>query len=311
MAARRRLTARRRAIWVTGTYDPELNLVYYGTGNPGPDYYSERREGDNLYTARSSRSTPTPASCSWHYQFTPHDVHDWDSTQVPVLADLTIGGQPRKVVMFANRNGFFYTLDRVTGKVLVAKPFVETTWAKEIGADGRPVLLPGTSAGRRRREDLPRSRGGTNFMPPSYDPTTRLFFVTARETCATYYALRAGVQAGRAVHRRRARRGRAIRRTSARCARSIRRPASGSGSSATPTPSSPACCRPRPAWCSPATTTATSWRSTRAPARTSGTTSSDSSMRSTAGTTYMLDGRQYLLVPAGSALMAFALPQRP
>ena len=94
-------------------------------------------------------------------------MHDWDSTQVPVLADLTIGGQPRKVVMFANRNGFFYVLDRVTGKVIVAKPFVETTWAKEIGADGRPVLLPGHLPDEDGEKTCPDLGGGTNFMSPS------------------------------------------------------------------------------------------------------------------------------------------------
>ena len=143
---------------MTGTYDPELNLVFCGTGNPGPDYYSDEREGDNLYTASLVALDADTGKLNWHYQFTPHDVHDWDSTQVPVLADLTIGGQPRKVVMFANRNGFFYTLDRVTGKVIVAKPFVETTWAKEIGADGRPVLLPGHMPDEDGDEDLSRSR---------------------------------------------------------------------------------------------------------------------------------------------------------
>ena len=143
---------------MTGTYDPEQNLVFFGTGNPGPDYYSNAREGDNLYTASLVALDADTGKLHWHYQFTPHDVHDWDSTQVPVLADLTINGQPRKVVMFANRNGFFYTLDRVTGKVILAKPFVETTWAKEIGADGRPMLLPGHLPDEDGNEDLSRSR---------------------------------------------------------------------------------------------------------------------------------------------------------
>jgi len=93
------------SIWVTGTYDPQQNLVFFGTGNPGPDYYSNAREGDNLYTTSLVALDADTGARRWHYQFTPHDVHDWDSTQVPVLADLTINGQPRKVVMFANRNG--------------------------------------------------------------------------------------------------------------------------------------------------------------------------------------------------------------
>ena len=94
---------------MTGTYDPQQNLIFFGTGNPGPDYYSSAREGDNLYTTSLVAIDADTGERRWHYQFTPHDVHDWDSTQVPVLADLTINGQPRKVVMFANRNGFFYT----------------------------------------------------------------------------------------------------------------------------------------------------------------------------------------------------------
>ena len=175
------------SIWVTGSYDPQQNLVFYGTGNPGPDYYSGAREGDNLYTASLVALNADTGELAWHYQFTPHDVHDWDSTQVPILADLTISGQPRKVLMFANRNGFFYMLDRVTGKVIVAKPFVETTWAKEIGADGRPVMLPGHLPDEDGEKTCPDLGGGTNFFSPAFNPATRLFFVTARETCATYY----------------------------------------------------------------------------------------------------------------------------
>src|SRR5216110_1156521 len=175
------------SIWVTGSYDPQQNLVFYGTGNPGPDYFSGAREGDNLYTASLVALNADTGQLAWHYQFTPHDVHDWDSTQVPVLGDLPINGQNRKVVMFANRNGFFYTIDRITGKVIVAKPFVETTWAKEIGADGRPVLLPGHLPDEDGEKTCPDLGGGTNFMSPSFDPTSRLFFVTARETCATFY----------------------------------------------------------------------------------------------------------------------------
>jgi alcohol dehydrogenase (cytochrome c) len=184
------------SIWVTGSYDPEQNLVFFGTGNPGPDYYSQNREGDNLYTASLVALDADTGKAKWHYQFTPHDVHDWDSTQVPVLADLPINGQTRKVVMFANRNGFFYTIDRVTGKIIVAKPFVETTWAKEIGPTGRPVLLPGNIPDENGTKTCPDLGGGTNYMSPSYDPSTRTFFVTARETCATYYSWEQPFQPG-------------------------------------------------------------------------------------------------------------------
>jgi alcohol dehydrogenase (cytochrome c) len=175
-------------IWATGAYDPELNLVYIGTGNPGPDYHSESREGDNLYSCSMLAIDADTGKIKWHYQFTPHDVHDWDSTQVPILADITVAGQPRKVLMTANRNGFYYTLDRTTGKLIVGKPFVQTTWAKDIGSDGRPILLPGYIPDEKGQMTCPDITGGTNFWPPAYDPNTKLFYVNAREVCATYYA---------------------------------------------------------------------------------------------------------------------------
>ena len=104
---------------MTGSYDPELNLVYWGVGNPSSDFYGGNRTGDNLYTGAIVVLDADTGKLKWHYQFTPHDVHDYDSTEVPILADLTINGQPRKTVMFANRNGSYYTLDRNTGKVIV------------------------------------------------------------------------------------------------------------------------------------------------------------------------------------------------
>ena len=174
------------AVWATGSYDPVLNLVYYGTGNPNPDYYGDDRLGDNLYTCSLVALDADTGKLRWHYQFTPHDVHDWDSAHVPVQADLMVGGQQRRVVMVANRNGFFYTLDRETGKLLVGKPFIDgSNWAKEIGADGRPIVLDNVGT---RDKCLPDNHGGTNFMPPSYDPDRRLFFVTAHETCAIWTA---------------------------------------------------------------------------------------------------------------------------
>ena len=174
-------------VWVTGAYDPEQNALFYGTGNPGPDYHSESREGDNLYSCSLVVLDADTGTLKWHYQFTPHDVHDYDSTEVPILADLTINGQPRKTVMFANRNGFYYTLDRVTGKVIVGKPFVQTTWAKAIDAQGRPMLEAGHKPDEKGDFNCPDAAGGTNFYPPSYDPRSRLFYVTAREACSTFY----------------------------------------------------------------------------------------------------------------------------
>jgi alcohol dehydrogenase (cytochrome c) len=173
--------------WTTGSYDPELNLVYWGTGNAGPDYNGEAREGDNLYTASIVALDGDTGKLRWHYQFTPHDVWDWDSTQVPVLADVTIGGQLRKVVLFANRNGFFYVLDRATGKLIYGKPFIQTSWAKEISPDGRPILLPGSLPSEQGTKVCPDASGGTNWMSPSFDPALGLMFVTSREACGTFF----------------------------------------------------------------------------------------------------------------------------
>jgi alcohol dehydrogenase (cytochrome c) len=173
------------AAWVTGSYDSTLNVVYFGTGNPNPNMFGGDRAGDNLYTCSLVALDVATGKLRWHYQFTPHDLHDWDSAHVPVLADFAIGGQMRKVVMVANRNGFFYTLDRVTGKLLVAKPFTGTNWAREIGPDGRPIVLDDVGT---PEKCLPDFRGGTNFQPPSYDPARQLFFVTARETCVTWFS---------------------------------------------------------------------------------------------------------------------------
>jgi alcohol dehydrogenase (cytochrome c) len=172
--------------WLTGTYDPALNLLYWGTGNPNPDWNGETRAGDNLYTGSLLALDPDTGTLKWHYQFTPHDTHDWDANGIPVLADVSIGGRDRKAVLFANRNGFFYLLDRATGELLFAKPFANTTWATEIGKDGRPILIPGHDPTPEGTETCPDWYGSTNFMSPSYDPLNKTFFVSVRETCARF-----------------------------------------------------------------------------------------------------------------------------
>jgi alcohol dehydrogenase (cytochrome c) len=172
--------------WLTGTYDPAANLLYWGTGNPNPDWDGQVRPGDNLYTDALVALDPDTGTLKWHFQFTPHDTHDWDANEVPVLADLTIGGRQRQTVMMANRNGFFYVLDRLTGEFLLGKAFVNTTWATEIGADGKPKVLPDQDPTETGTVTCPDWYGGTNFMSPSYDAARRLFFVTARETCARF-----------------------------------------------------------------------------------------------------------------------------
>ncbi len=174
--------------WLTGTYDPELNLIYWGTGNPAPNLNGNARKGDNLYTSSLVALDADTGKLRWHYQFTPHDTHDWDANHIPVLADLTIDGRNRKVVMVANRNGFFYTLDRTTGEVLVAKTYAGTTWAKELDSRGRPILLPDNEPSEQGTFICPDMDGATNWMSPAFNPDTGLMYVMAREDCATYYS---------------------------------------------------------------------------------------------------------------------------
>lgn len=167
--------------WMNGSFDPDLNLIYWGVGNPNPDYYGDSRPGDNLYSNSLVALDADNGKLKWHYQFTPHDLNDWDSNHMPVLAEIEWQGQPRRVVMLGNRNGFFYVLDRVTGKLLLGKPFTSTSWARELDVDGRPIILNDGSQGC-----LPDPWGSTNFMPPTFYPALELFILTARETCATY-----------------------------------------------------------------------------------------------------------------------------
>jgi alcohol dehydrogenase (cytochrome c) len=174
--------------WVTGSYDPVLNTVYWGTGNPGPQMYGANRMGDNLYSDSLVALDPDTGRLKWYFQFTPHDVHDWDSTHVPVLFDESVAGQPRKLVAMANRNGFFYVLDRTNGSFIFAKPYTHVTWAKEIGADGRPVVLPNTDPTAEGTRVCPGGVGGTNWHSPSYSRRTRLFYLFSKEQCDTFMA---------------------------------------------------------------------------------------------------------------------------
>ncbi|MDP9171343.1 MAG: PQQ-dependent dehydrogenase, methanol/ethanol family [Acidobacteriota bacterium] len=163
------------SVWTTGSYDPELNLIYWGIGNPGPDWNGDVREGDNLYTSSVVALDADTGRLKWHYQFTPHDEFDFDATQVPVLADMNWHGAPRKLLLTANRNGYFYALDRVTGEFLLGQPFVKATWATGIGAKGRPIRT-----GHSTPEGMliyPENQGGTNWYNPAYSPRTELFYI--------------------------------------------------------------------------------------------------------------------------------------
>jgi alcohol dehydrogenase (cytochrome c) len=299
------------ATWVTGSYDPELNLLYWGTGNPNPNYYGEDRLGDNLYTASIIALDADTGKLRWHYQFTPHDTHDWDANQIPVLTDLDFRGRRRKVVLFANRNGFFYSLDRVTGELLLAKPFTDTQWAREIGPDGRPMVLNlGTVSAENPTADVtcvPDLRGATNFNPPSYDPALELFFVMARESCALYTPQKQDLPAGRLAN------GGTM--------RSLPQPAYSALRALDPK------------------TGTLRWEFKFPTLNLAGVMSTASGVvfagdnegnlnaldartgkrlwyyrlgapvYGAAATTYMLDGRQHVLIPAGSTVVAFALPE--
>ena len=167
--------------WMPGVYDPELDLLYWPTGNPGPDYQGELREGDNLYTDSLLALDPATGEIRWHFQFTPHDEHDWASTQVPSLVDIEVDGVQRKAVIQANRNGFFYALDRETGEFLHAKAYVHQNWATSIDDTGRPILNEETVLDRYGKVTWPSPIGGTSWWSQTYSPKTGLHYVSALE----------------------------------------------------------------------------------------------------------------------------------
>jgi alcohol dehydrogenase (cytochrome c) len=175
------------ATWLTGTYDPALNTVYWPVGNPGPDLFGKSRVGDNLYTGSVVALDPDTGKLKWHFQFTPHDTHDWDANQTPMLLDLPWEGKPRKLLVLANRNGFYYILDRVTGQFLMGKPFARQTWAKGLDAKGRPILNPNTEPSPEGNRQCPGLGGATNWMAPSFNPQTGWFYFQVREQCDIYF----------------------------------------------------------------------------------------------------------------------------
>lgn len=165
------------SIWQTGSYDSDLNLTYWGVGNPGPDWNGDSRPGDNLYTESVVALNPDTGELAWHYQFTPHDEMDYDATQAAILTELEWQGEERKVILWANRNGVFYVLDRETGEFLLGEPFVSVNWLSGFDENGRPIraLYP-TEEGT---FIMPNNQGATNWYPPSYSPVTELFYMPA------------------------------------------------------------------------------------------------------------------------------------
>jgi alcohol dehydrogenase (cytochrome c) len=170
-------------VWLTGSFDPALNLTYWGTGNPGPDWNPAQRVGDNLYSDSVLALDADTGKLKWYFQFTPNDPYDYDAVQIPVLVDGMWNGAPRKLMMWANRNGFFYVLDRVNGQFLAGYPFIKLNWASGLDAKGRPIPTPQPEG----TPTFPGLQGGTNWYSPSYSPRTGLFYVSAWEDYASVF----------------------------------------------------------------------------------------------------------------------------
>ena len=173
--------------WITGTYDPDLDLIYWGTGNPGPDWNGEVRLGDNLYSDSVLALNGDDGNLEWYFQFTPHDIHDWDAIQVPIIGDIMYEGEMRKVMMWANRNAFYYTLDRETGEFLVGKPYALQTWAEGLDENGRPIRVPNMEPSVEGKLVSPTIGGGTNWWSPTFSPRTGLYYVNAFDGEQIYF----------------------------------------------------------------------------------------------------------------------------
>ncbi len=186
--------------WLPGSYDPELNTLYWGTGNPAPDYDGSVRPGDDLYTSCLLALDPDTGALKWYFQFSPHDLYDYDAAQIPVIVDAKFEGQHRKFIVTANRNGFLYILDRTNGKFLFAKSFMSTqNWAKGIDENGRPIsagLIPNEKGVR----VCPANGGATNWYSPSYDPATRMFYFRSFEACAIIQSEKKPFEEGNAYY---------------------------------------------------------------------------------------------------------------
>ncbi len=174
------------ATWLTGSYDPELDTVYWSIGNPGPDMDAEVRKGDNLFSCSVVALDPNTGQRKWHYQFTPNDDHDWDANQDLILVDRVWQGQPRKLLIQANRNGFLYVLDRTNGQFLQATPFVKQTWNAGFDKNGRPKFAPNSGATPEGQEVFPSLVGGTNWQSPSLDPASNWLYLTFAESGNRY-----------------------------------------------------------------------------------------------------------------------------
>jgi alcohol dehydrogenase (cytochrome c) len=173
--------------WNTGAYDPELNMLYWGTGNPAPDWNGDARKGDNLYSCSLLAIDADTGKMKWYFQFSPHETHDWDAAEPPILFDAVINGKKRKIVAQADRNAFYYVLDRVTGEFITGQAFAKETWAKGLDAKGRPIENPNIDPTTQGNLIYPSITGAVNWTSSSYSPLTGLFYVDTREQGAYYY----------------------------------------------------------------------------------------------------------------------------
>lgn len=183
--------------WLTGSYDPALGLLYWGVGNPGPLWNGDSRPGDNLYTCSLIALDVATGELRWHFQYTPHDTHDWDAAQVPVLLEGIVRGRTRPLVTMANRNGFYYVLDRRTGEFLAGEPYIRLDWAEGLDPKGRPILKENIEPTETGTAITPNLHGASNWLSPSYSPATRLFYVAARQMGSRYYKYPVTYEPGR------------------------------------------------------------------------------------------------------------------
>ncbi|MFP5226949.1 MAG: acido-empty-quinoprotein group A [Acidobacteriota bacterium] len=174
--------------WMTGTYDPDLNLVYWGTGNPTPVLNGKPRPGDDLYTCSIVAVNPDTGKLAWGFSVSPHDTHDWDAVEIPVLVDGLFHGKPRRMLMQASRNGYFFVLDRTNGKSLLTVPYGPVDWSLGLDKDGRPIPNPAKEPAPDGRLIAPDEGGLTNYRSPSFDPATGLFIVDAHPSWSIYFA---------------------------------------------------------------------------------------------------------------------------
>jgi len=174
--------------WMTGTFDPELNLVYWGTGNPTPVLNGSTRPGDDPYTCSIVALNPESGKLAWAFQVSPHDTHDWDAVETPVLVDGDFRGQPKKMLMQSSRNGYFFVLDRTNGKNLLTVPYGPVNWTLGIDKQGRPIPNPAKEPAPDGRLIAPDEAGMTNYRSPSFDPKNGLFIVDAHPSWSVYFA---------------------------------------------------------------------------------------------------------------------------